>query len=310
MRNNFVKQIMKEMEKNQNIFFLTGDLGFNALEPVAKKFPERFLNVGAAEGSMMGIAAGLALEGRKVIAYSIASFSSMRPYEQIRTDICYHNLDVKIIGTGGGFNYPTHGVTHHTVEDLAIMSVLPNMKVFNPGYSWEADESTHAMILDKGPAYIRLGKKPDQNYNKDNWRFEIGKGYEIKEGKDLVIFVTGNIIDYAVEAALIVEKLSGIKVGIVSMPTIKPIDKKTIIKKSVNAKHIFSIEEHSIIGGLGAQIGSILSENNIDVKFKMFGIEDKFIKSVGDRSFLCEEAGLSPKIISKKILNIIKQKSA
>ena len=136
------------------------------------------------------------------------------------------------------------------------------------------------------------------------------KYYEIKKGMDIVIFVTGNIIDYAVDAALIVEKLSGIKVGIVSMPTVKPIDKKLIIKKSKDAKYIFSIEEHSVIGGLGAQIGSVISENNINVKFKIFGIEDKFIKSVGDRSFLCEEAGLSPKIISKKIINIIKQKSA
>ena len=132
------------MEQNPNIVFLTADLGFNALEGIKDKFPERFINVGIAEQHLIGMAAGLALEGKKVIAYSIASFSSMRPYEQIRTDVCYHNLDVKIIGAGGGVNYASHGITHHTLEDLAIMSVLPNMKILSPAYSWEATEATKA----------------------------------------------------------------------------------------------------------------------------------------------------------------------
>ncbi len=134
MRNDFVKQLHKEMEKNPDIIFITGDLGFNALEPLQKAFPDRFINAGIAEANMIGVASGLALTGKKVIVYSIASFATMRCYEQIRTDVCYHNLDVKIVGTGGGFNYATHGVTHHTIEDTAIMNVLPNMTVLHPTY--------------------------------------------------------------------------------------------------------------------------------------------------------------------------------
>src|SRR3990167_8527425 len=163
MRRDFVTQVLIEMERDPSIVFLTGDLGFNALEKIKERFPDRFLNVGIAEQHMVGMASGLALEGKKVIVYSIASFATMRPYEQIRDDVCYHNLDVKIVGTGGGYNYATHGTTHHTIEDFAIMRVLPHMRVLAPAYSWEAREATKTMMRAKGPFYMRLGKGPNRS---------------------------------------------------------------------------------------------------------------------------------------------------
>jgi len=309
MRNDFVKQMKIEMVRDKSIFFLTGDLGFNALEPLAEKFPKRFYNVGVAEQNLVGLAAGLALNGHKVVIYSIASFVTMRCYEQTRTDICYHNLDVKIIGTGGGFNYSDNGITHHTIEDLSIMRVLPNMKVFCPSYSWEAIESTKAMMRDKGPAYLRLGKSPGINYNKPSWSFKIGRGYAIKPGRDITLFLTGNISDAAFGAAKIIEKETKKSVEIISLPTVKPLDERFILNKLSKAKGVFTIEEHNIVGGLGTAIATIMAKSKYNIPFKIFGIPDRFIKEVGTREYLCELAGLSPISIAAEIKKVLKKKS-
>ncbi|MDO8521212.1 MAG: transketolase C-terminal domain-containing protein [bacterium] len=306
MRRDFIKQVLVEMEENKDIMFLTGDLGFNALEPIKEKFPDRFINVGIAESHMVGMAAGLALEGKKVIVYSIAAFATMRPYEQIRTGICYDNLDVKIVGTGGGFNYPNHGVTHHTIEDYAIMNVLPNMQVFAPGHSWEAREAAKVMLHFKGPAYIRLGKSPGRDYAQPSFRFAPGRGYVIKEGKDIVLISTGNVLDVAMEAGALLEKETGMSVSVISMPNLKPIDKELIIAKAKTAKGLFTIEEHSTIGGLGAIVSSILwQEGATPKKFHAFGFPDAFVTLVGDRDYLLRSVGLDAASITKKVLTVL-----
>ena len=245
------------MEHNDNIMFLTGDLGFNALEPIKEKFPNRFVNIGIAEAHMVGMAAGLALEGKKVIVYSIAAFATMRPYEQIRTGLCYDNLDVKIVGTGGGFNYPNHGVTHHTIEDYAIMNALPSMTVYSPGYSWEAREAAKTMLRSRGPAYIRLGKSPGKDFSQPSFRFASGRGHTIKEGKNIVLISTGNVLDIAMETGTALEKETGMSVCVISMPNLKPIDQELIIAKAKTAKGVFTIEEHSTIGGLGSIVANL-----------------------------------------------------
>lgn len=307
MRRDFIKQVVIEMEENKDIVFLTGDLGWSALESIKEKFPDRFINVGIAESHMVGMAAGLALEGKKVIVYSIAAFATMRPYEQIRTGVCYDNLDVKIVGTGGGFNYPTHGVTHHTVEDYAIMNVLPNMQVFSPAYSWEAREAAKAMLHFRGPAYIRLGKSPGIDFSQSSFRFASGKGYIIKEGKDIVLISTGNVLDVAVASADMLEEKTGMSVCVVSMPTIKPIDKKLVIEKAKNAKGVFTIEEHSTIGGLGDIVASLLWKIGLaPKKFHAFGFPDSFVTLVGDRDYLLRSVGLDTASITKKILSVLR----
>ena len=307
MRRDFIAQVQIEMEQNKDIMFLTGDLGFNALEPIKEKFPKRFINVGIAESHMVGMAAGLALEGKKVIAYSIASFATMRPYEQIRTGVCYDNLDVKIVGTGGGFNYPSHGVTHHTVEDIAIMNVLPNMTVYSPAYSWEAREAAKAMLNSSGPAYIRLGKSPETDYSKPSFRFQSGKGHVIKNGADIVLISTGNVLDVAMQTAFLLEEKSGLSVCVISMPSIKPFDKKLLLNKAKTAKAIFTIEEHSTIGGLGSIVSNILLHEGVaPVKFHAFGFPDTFATLVGDRDYLLRSVGIAPDLIAKKIAGIMK----
>lgn len=307
MRRDFVAQVLIEMKRDPSIVFLTGDLGFNALEEIKKQFPDRFLNVGIAEQHMIGMASGLALEGKKVIAYSIASFATMRPYEQIRNDVCYQNLDVKIIGTGGGYNYPNHGVTHHTVEDVAIMNVLPHMKVLCPGYSWEAREATKAIIRHTGPAYLRLGKSPGIAYEKKNFSFALGKGFVVKPGSDVVLVSTGNVLDVAIETAILIEKKKKLSVCVLSMSSLKPFDEKLLLKHARKARGVFTIEEHSTTGGLGSIASAVLFADGFDgKKFRAFGFPpESFSKDVGDRDYLLDTVGLVPGKLARGILRRI-----
>ena len=304
MRRDFVEQVLIEMRQNPSIVFLTADLGFNALEKIKEAFPERFLNVGIAEQHMVGMAAGLALEGKKVIAYSIASFATMRPYEQIRDDVCYHNLDVKIVGTGGGYNYATHGVTHHTVEDVAIMNVLPHMKVLVPGYGWEAREATKAVLRDTGPAYLRLGKSPGAAFEKEGFAFSFGKGFVVREGSDVVLVSTGNLLDVVMDTAALLAKKHKLSVCVLSMPSIKPFDADLLVKHARDAKGIFTIEEHSTTGGLGAIAAASLFAQGIDGrKFRSFGFPpESFSKEVGDRDYLLAHVGLTPVQLVRSIM--------
>jgi len=302
MRNDFVRQMLVEMKNDPTIYFLTADLGWHALEPVERAFPERFINVGISEQHMVSMAAGLALEGKKVLCYSIASFATLRPYEAIRDDVCYHNLDVKIIGTGGGYNYPTHGATHHTVEDFAIMRVLPHMRVLAPAYSWEAREATKAMIRANGPFYMRLGKSPGVAFEKPSFRFALGKGYVVRSGEDIAIISTGNVLDIAVKTAEILH-IRGIEACVVSMPTIKPIDEKIILKHAAKKRGIFTIEEHSVVGGLGSAVAETVLKAGMNGKqFDKFGLPaDRFLKYVGDREYLLRKAGLDAAKIAARI---------
>lgn len=307
MRRDFVTQVLIEMERDPSIVFLTADLGFNALEKIKETFPKRFLNVGIAEQHLIGMAAGLALEGKKVIAYSIASFATMRPFEQIRNDVCYHNLDVKIIGTGGGYNYANHGVTHHTVEDIAIMNALPHMLVLAPGYSWEAREATKAMLHHEGPVYMRLGKSPGIAYEKKNFKFALGKGFVIREGKDVVLVSTSNVLDVAQATADLLEKNHKLSVCILSMPSLKPFDAKLLLKHAEGAKGVFTIEEHSTTGGLGAIAATALFAHGFDGrKFRAFGMPpEHFLKAVGDRDYLLSQVGLESKKLARTIVQCL-----
>jgi transketolase len=305
MRNDFVKQMLVEMKRDPSIYFLTADLGFKALEPLEAAFPERFLNVGISEQHMIGMAAGLALEGKKVVAYSIASFATMRPFEQIRDDLCYDDLDVRVIGAGGGYNYASHGVTHHTVEDLAIMRALPGMKVLAPAYSWEAREATRAIMQTRGPYYMRLGKSPGFAFERPSFRFKIGTGFVIREGRDVVLASTGNVLDVAVQTADLLQAKTRNSVAVISMPSVKPLDRALIQGYAKAAKGFFTIEEHSTTGGLGSVVGEVLWEADFPrARFRSFGLPpEQFIKAVGNRDHMLKLAGLDSDTLARTIID-------
>ena len=286
MRDHFVKAITEEAEKDNNIILITGDLGFGVLNNFAKKFPSQYINAGVAEQNMTGIASGLGMDGKIVFTYSIGNFNTLRCLEQIRNDACYHNSNVNIVSIGGGFSYGALGYSHHATEDIAIMRAIPNLRVFVPCDFWEVQEITKKVIELGGVNYIRIDKSSaDRNFKTEN-KFIVGKGRVLSEGKDLTIIATGGIVATALKAQKVMA-IEGISIKVVSMHTIKPIDRELIITSSKNTGGIITLEEHSIIGGLGSAVSEVLmQEGSYPKKFKMIGLESKFSTIVGSQDYL------------------------
>lgn len=303
MRNAFIKELTSQAQRNKNIILLTGDLGFTVFENFQVTFPKRFYNMGVAEAHMMGVASGMALSHLKPIVYSIATFASMRGFEQIRNDICLHNADVKIIGSGAGLSYGHAGSTHHSLEDIALMRSLPNMTVIAPSDSYSCAVLTSAIIASRGPVYFRLGKKGEPKVYKKRTKLQIGKGVVLKEGKDAAIIATGNMVHNALIAGEILSH-KHIACEIIDMHTIKPIDRKLIRSILTQIPVVITLEEHHTIGGLGSAISEIIAEcdnKHHPQKFKMLGIPDTFVKEVGSQEYLRKLYGLTPPQIAKYI---------
>ncbi len=285
MRNIFIKKLTEEAKKNKNIYLLTGDLGYNSFEEFASMFPNQFINCGVAENNMVGISSGLALTGKKVFVYSIIPFLIFRSLEQIRNNICHNNLDVKIIGGGGGFSYGEQGISHNPTEDFAVVKSLPNIKIYSPGTSNETEFCIESMIKDQGPSFIRLGKVPEIDFEISNNPLS-NKGNVIKEGENVLLLTTGNIISEAFKASKILEDKK-IRVKIISFHSIKPLDSQNVIDHIKEFNNVFSIEEHNIIGGFGSSIEEILFENNIHtINFKKIGLNNKVHNEIGNQNYL------------------------
>ncbi len=308
MRKTFVKTLLKEAKRDKNIFLITGDLGFMALEEFRDGLPKQYLNIGVAEQNMIGVAAGLAMAGKKVYVYSIVPFATMRPFEQIRNDICYQNLNVTIIGIGAGFSYSIYGSTHHAIEDIAVMRSLPGMTVVCPGDPKEVEFATKASVKFKGPMYLRLGKAGEPLLHKNLKGFRIGKAIEIIPGKDVSIISTSNVLEEAMNAQKILKK-NKISARIISMHTVKPIDKVVILKAAKQTKVIVTVEEHNIIGGLGSAVSEVLAESKLKVNFKRLGVPDEYPHVLGSQKYLRDTYGFSAKKIVKEIINAYKKRS-
>ena len=298
MRNHLINKITELAEEDKNIILITGDLGFGVLDSFQKKYPKRFINAGIAEQNMAAVAAGLALEGNTVIIYSIGNFPTLRCIEQIRNDICYHNANVKILAVGSGFAYGTLGMTHHATEDLAIMRALPDMKVFTPCDSISAEAVAQDICKINGPCYVRLerGGEPAV-FNKDE-QFIIGELKELRKGKDIAVITIGTVINEALKAADILQTQNK-NISVYSVYSLKPIDKKQILKIAKRHKYIITIEEHQITGGLGSVISEIIAENNVDVKIIRLGLNDEFTSVVGNQEYLREIYRIDYKTIIK-----------
>ena len=290
MRKAFINTLIRIAEEDKRIFLLTGDLGFSVLEPFRDKFPGRFLNTGVAEQNMIGVAAGLALERKIVFVFSIAPFITLRCFEQVRNDLCFQNLPVRLIGVGGGVAYGTAGATHYALEDIAIMRSLANMTVIIPGDPGETEMTIKESINYPGPIYIRLGRNAECVYQSSN--FKIGKGIIIEKGNDVAIISLGSMLSVAKG---VTEELKNRKINacLISMPTVKPLDVKLIKKVARMTKAIFTIEEHSITGGLGGAVAEVLSGLNYRAMFKRFAFSDRYDFRVGMQKYLLEKAGLS-----------------
>lgn len=307
MRTAVIEKIEELMAIYEDIYFLSADLGYSVLENLEAKFPKRFLNVGVAEQNMIGIAAGLALNGKVPFVYSIIPFVTLRCLEQIRDDICYHNLNVNIIGVGTGLSYGILSNTHFALEDISIMRSLANMTVISPVDAIEGALATEASYFYKKPVYMRIGKKDEPQVHTKKYDYKIGKGFILKEGKDIVIFTTGTIASNAIEAAKELKEKKNISSTLVIIHTLKPIDTGLVSKVIKNKKVVFTIEEHSVIGGLGAVVSDVIAEENDPPVLKKIGTPDTVIKHIGSQTYLRQRLGLSPDAIVKNILSTLKK---
>ena len=298
MRNKFADVIFEIGLKNNKICALVADISpAGSMIDFQKKFPERFINTGVAEQSMIGIAAGMALRGMRPFCYTIATFSLYRPFEIIRVDLCYQNLPVTIVGMGAGVIYSTLGSTHHSMEDIAIASALPNMQVLAPcdpnemklATEWCANESN-------GPTYMRLGKAGEPTLTENADKFEFGKVRYLCKGADIAIISYGITVKMAFELKEKFEK-KGKSISIISCHTIKPLDKKGILQILIQHKKIIVIEEMIPTGGLSSAVSEIALKNNIFDKLKCFTLKDEFIKFYGNHEQLLSKHNLSAEYI-------------
>lgn len=293
--------IAKLVAENKNIVVLDADLSKSTKSYEAKKVaPDRHFNLGIAEANMMGVAAGLATCGNTVFASSFAMFATGRCFDQIRNSICYPSLNVKICATHSGLTVGEDGASHQTVEDLAIMRTLPNMKVFCPCDGLETEKVIEAVSKIDGPCYVRLGRPAVDDVYTEDYDFEIGKGVQLKEGKDVTLVATGFETGQALQAAKILEE-EGISARVINIHTLKPLDTDILVKAAKETSFLVTCEEHSVYGGLGSAVSEILSEFH-PIKVLKVGIKDTFGES-GKPMELIEKYGLA----TKDIVEIVKK---
>jgi transketolase len=299
MRNSFISALEELAETDENIYFITGDLGYSVIEGFQTKFPKRFLNAGIAEQNMTGMAAGLSSLGNVVFTYSIANFPIVRCLEQIRNDVCYHNLNVKIVAVGGGLAYASLGYSHHGMEDIAMTRVLPNLVVISPADPVEANLATRAIAKIDGPCYLRLGKANETVIHKEIPDFTIGKCIPIRKGDDIVIIGTGSILTEVIKAA---DQLNekGLSIEVVSMHTISHIDIEYL--ESVRfRKLIVTVEEHGE-GGLGAAVMEAYSKLDIQMRILSINLGKQIHSYAGTQDELRKIYGLDSNSIVESIL--------
>lgn len=308
MRNAFADELTKLTKKNKNIYLLSGDIGNRLFDNYKKIAGDRFKNCGVAEQNMTGVAAGLAMSGFQPITYTIAPFCTTRCLEQIKIDIAYHNLPVIVVSVGAGLSYAGLGPTHHSCEDIAFLSSIPNMTVVCPSDPIEVRYALREALKLKKPTYIRLGKKGEPNINKTKINFKIGKQLIIKKGKNICLISTGNILPIVMQLSKKLEQ-EGISSEVINMHTIKPLDKLGLRRNFRKHKFVFSFEEHSEIGGLGSTISSWLVKNNIKKNnFFYFGTKDIFYKKSGSQSYARDQLGLSLSYLYKEVIKKIHKK--
>ena len=300
MRAAFVRGLTAAARQDPRVMLLTSDLGFKIFDKFASEFPGRFLNVGVAESNMIGVAAGLALSGMRPFAYSIAPFVTLRCLEHVRNDACYHRAAVTIVGVGGGYSYGPNGPTHHSLEDIAVMRVLPDMAVVCPGDPVEVEQAVGAAAAHGLPVYLRIGRAGDPVVHRDPVHFQIGRALTLRPGRDCTLVSTGNILALAVEVADRLHARS-ISCRVLNMHTVKPLDEAALRACSRETRALFTIEEHSRIGGLGSAVAEWSAINRVPGPLCLFGAEDRFASTTGSQAYLRALSGLTVEKVSESI---------
>lgn len=267
--------LLELAQEDGSIMVLASDSrGSAAMAPFASAYPDQFVEVGIAEQNIVGISAGLAHSGKKPFVTSPACFLSMRSIEQIKVDVAYSATNVKLVGISGGVSYGALGMSHHSVQDLAVMRAIPGIAVLLPADRHETKKMTEALVAYEGGAYIRIGRNPVEDvYESDDYEFQIGKAVTLRDGGDLTLIAAGETVKVAVDAAAALAE-AGISARVINMHTIKPLDEEAILKAALETGRIITIEEHSIHGGLGAAVAEVVVQHH-SVPMRIVGIPDE-----------------------------------
>lgn len=296
--------LLELAKDDRDIMVLASDSrGSAAMAPFANTFPEQFVEVGIAEQNIVGISAGLAHSGKKPFVTSPACFLSMRSIEQIKVDVAYSATNVKLVGISGGVSYGALGMSHHSVQDLAVMRAIPGLAVVLPADRHETKKMTEALVKHEGGAYVRIGRNPVEDvYESDDYEFVIGKAVTMREGSDITIIAAGETVRVALDAEAALKE-AGVSCRIINMHTIKPLDEATIVKAARETGRIITMEEHSIHGGLGAAVAEVVVQEH-PVPVKIVGIPDEPAVA-GKSSEVFEHYGISADNIKKVALEML-----
>ncbi|MDD5593424.1 MAG: transketolase C-terminal domain-containing protein [Candidatus Margulisbacteria bacterium] len=301
MRNAFVKELLELVKQNDKIVVLSADIGNRMFDRHKEYAPDRFYNCGVAEANMISLAAGMALSGLVPVAYTIAPFITIRCLEQIKIDICYHNVPVVLIGTGSGLSYAELGPTHHSLDDIALLRCLPNMTVIAPGDPVEAALALRAAVALEKPVYIRIGKKGEPAVHQTAPDLVIGKGLVMNQGEDVCLLSTGNVLPESMGAAARLQRAK-ISAQVISCHTIKPLDDELLKKIFAKFKYIVTVEEHGLVGGLGSAVCEWAADNRFqNHTIIRCGSPDRFLHKVGSQEHYRREFGLTAETIENKI---------
>lgn len=307
MRKVFNKELLNIAKEDPRVFMILADIGYGEIEEFANTFPDRFINCGVAEQNMTGVACGVAMEGNIAITYSIANFPTLRCLEQIRNDVCYHNANVKIVIIGGGMAYGELGISHHSTEDIAIMRALPNMVVLAPCDPVETAALTKMMMQYEGPVYFRCGYKGEPVIVEKPFEAKLGGSSLIRDGKDATVFFAGTV---GINAKKAVDELAadGINCRLVSLYSIKPIDKEAILAAAKETGGIVVLEEHNIHGGVGSAVAEVLMDEGAgDIPFKRIAMPDVNAAKVGCQAWMREQYGLGVADVVKAVREMVKK---
>jgi transketolase len=305
VRDVFIKRLEHLAAANPKVFFITGDLGFGVIDRYAEKFPRQFLNAGVAEQNMTGLATGLALEGRVVYTYSIGNFPTLRCLEQLRNDAAYHDANVKVVCIGGGFSYGPLGMSHHAMEDLAIMRAL-SITTVAPGCDWEAAEATEALAAHPGTCYLRLDKSSAGNTERPNEKFVLGKSRVLRDGTDVTLIVAGGILGVALNAA---DEMAAKNVScrVVSMHTVHPLDTEAVLSAARDTGGIVTVEEHTVRGGLGSAVAETCMDAGVaPAAFKRVAFREGLPSIVGSQTYLRKRYGMDERAVTAAIECVVR----
>jgi transketolase len=292
LRTAFIEALTRAAGRDPRVCLVVADLGFGVIDNFARSYPKQFVNVGVAEQNMMGVAAGMALSGKTVFTYSIANFATLRCVEQIRSDVCYQRANVRVVSVGGGVAYGNLGVSHHATEDLAIMRSLSGMLVIAPGDPVETIAATEALIEYQGPAYLRLGRAGERVVHTSPPDFRLGRAITVHDGGAVTLISTGGMLATAMDAAARLAQLD-LQVRVLSMHTLSPLDTDAVTAAAFETRQIFTLEEHSLTGGLGSAVAEVLSEiDDPHAPLKRIAFPAAFNREVGDQEHLRRLHGL------------------